>query len=193
MDLTVQPLVPRLWPAFEALMQETGPAARCWCMYWQVGGQYRRRSASENRESFRHIVQGGPPPGLLALDGDAALGWCQITPKAVVPTLERTWRLRSVDDVPAWAITCILVRKAHRRRGVTAALVAGAVQHAREAGAPAVEAYPFDASVSPSATGTGFASTFERAGFVTIARRAPARPIMRLDLGQNAGHGIAGP
>jgi len=36
--------------------------------------------------------------------------------------------------------------------------------------------------VSPSASGTGYASTFARAGFETVARRAPARPIMRHDL-----------
>jgi hypothetical protein len=30
---------------------------------------------------------------------------------------------------------------------------------------------------------TGFASTFERAGFVEVERRSPARPIMRLTVG----------
>ena len=53
---------------------------------------------------------------------------------------------------------------------------------ARAAGAPAIEAYPFDASISPSTTGTGYASTFARAGFTTVARRVPARPVMRLRL-----------
>jgi hypothetical protein len=36
--------------------------------------------------------------------------------------------------------------------------------------------------VSPSASGTGYASTFARAGFETVARRVPPRPIMRHDL-----------
>jgi hypothetical protein len=46
----------------------------------------------------------------------------------------------------------------------------------------ALEAYPFDARESPSASGTGYCSTFQRAGFKTVARRIPARPIMRYDL-----------
>ena len=62
---------------------------------------------------------------------------------------------------------------------MSAALIAAAVARARHQGAPALEAYPFDAAVSPSATGTGYASTFARAGFETVARRTPARPIMR--------------
>ena len=37
-------------------------------------------------------------------------------------------------------------------------------------------------AVSPSATSTGYASTFATAGFSEIARRSPERPIMRLEL-----------
>ena len=64
----------------------------------------------------------------------------------------------------------------------TSALIAAAVKAARRAKAPALEAYPFDADASPSASGTGYASTFRRAGFKVVARRVPARPIMRHDL-----------
>jgi GNAT superfamily N-acetyltransferase len=74
------------------------------------------------------------------------------------------------------------VRKGYRRRGVTSALIAAALKAARRAKAPALEAYPLDAEKTPSASGTGFASTFERAGFKTVARHVPPRPIMRHDL-----------
>jgi hypothetical protein len=53
---------------------------------------------------------------------------------------------------------------------------------AKQAKAPALEVYPFDRALSPSSTSTGFASTFRRLGFKVIARRIPARPIMRHDL-----------
>ena len=43
-------------------------------------------------------------------------------------------------------------------------------------------AYPFDADVSGTSSSTGYASTFARAGFKTVERRIPARPIMRHDL-----------
>jgi hypothetical protein len=55
---------------------------------------------------------------------------------------------------------------------------------AKRAGAPAVEAYPVD-TVRPGGTSnvfTGTASTFERVGFRTVARRGPPRSIMRHDL-----------
>ena len=46
---------------------------------------------------------------------------------------------------------------------------------------PALEAYPLDANLTPSASGTGYVSTFKRAGFKIVARHVPPRPIMRYD------------
>jgi GNAT superfamily N-acetyltransferase len=74
------------------------------------------------------------------------------------------------------------VRISYRRRGVSTALIREALSVAKRGKAVALEAYPFDAEVSPSSTSTGYASTFARAGFKVVARRIPARPIMRHDL-----------
>jgi GNAT superfamily N-acetyltransferase len=179
-DLAIRPLTADLWPAFADLLDQGGPAGRCWCMAPRIGAEYRRRPAAGNRDDFRGIVRQGPPPGLLALRGATAVGWCQVAPREVLPALDRAWRTRRVDDVPVWIIACFYVRKGHRRQGVTSALIAAAVDLARSAGAPAIEAFPLDGDVSPSATGTGYASTFAAAGFAEVARRSPERPIMRL-------------
>jgi GNAT superfamily N-acetyltransferase len=82
------------------------------------------------------------------------------------------------------SLSCFYVRRGYRGRGVTAALIAAAVKAARRAGAPALEAYPVDTDEPTSTSNlfTGTASTFARAGFRTVARRAPHRPIMRHDL-----------
>jgi hypothetical protein len=61
-------------------------------------------------------------------------------------------------------------------------LISAAIEYARAAGAPALEAYPLDGALSPSATSTGYASTFTMVGFSEIARRSPERPIMRIQL-----------
>lgn len=182
MKLSIRPLTPALWPALEDLFGSRGACGGCWCMYWRIGAAYRARPASNNKAAFRKIVQHGPPPGLLAFDGKRAVGWCQITPRDAVPVLDRSWRLKRVDDVPVWSISCLYVRIGYRRRGVTAALISAAVKRARRANAPAVEAYPLDAAKTPSASGTGFASTFARLGFKEVARHVPPRPIMRLEL-----------
>jgi len=153
-------------------------------MYWRIGSVYRWRRRERNGAAFREVVKRGPPPGLLAFDGKVPVGWCQLTPRDALPWLDRAWRLARVDRVPVWSISCFYVRKGHRRRGVTSALIAAALKVARRAGAPALEAYPLDAALTPSASSTGYASTFARAGFRTVARHVPPRPIMRHDLGR---------
>ncbi|WP_210237708.1 GNAT family N-acetyltransferase [Mesorhizobium sp. M00.F.Ca.ET.216.01.1.1] len=181
MNLSFRLLTPDLWPALEDLFAESAVCSRCRCMYGRIGSSYRKRPREENKAAFWQTVEHGPPPGVLAFDGSTAVGWCRVTPRDAVPWLDRLWQLKRVDDTPVWSLSCLYVRKRCRRQGVTSYLIAEARETARRANAPALEAYPFDAEVSPSASGSGYASTFARAGFAVVARRTPASPIMRYD------------
>jgi GNAT superfamily N-acetyltransferase len=182
MPLKIRPLTPDLLPALEDLFADGGPCSRCWCMYWRIGNDYRKRPSQANKRDFAHIVEQGPPPGLLAFLSDLPVGWCQLTPRAVLPWLDRSWRLKRTDDLPVWSISCFYIRKGHRKQGITAALIRAAVKWAKKQGALAIEAYPLDAELTPSSSGTGYLSTFLRAGFEIVARHTPPRPIVRLDL-----------
>src|SRR5438046_9367608 len=94
-----------------------GAIGGCWCMYWWIGRAYSNRPHEENRAAFREIVERGPPPGLLAFDGELAVGWCQLTPRDVLPWLDASWLLKRVDEVPVWAISCFYVRRGYRKQG----------------------------------------------------------------------------
>jgi GNAT superfamily N-acetyltransferase len=180
--LSIRPLTSALWHALEDLFGEKGACNGCWCMYCRIGSAYRKRPREENRGDFRAVVRRGPPPGLLAFHENLCVGWCQVTPRRDVPWLDRVAHLKRVDDLPVWSLSCLYIRIGFRRRGVSRALLVAALQMAKRARAPALEAYPFDAAVSPSSSSTGFATTFSALGFETVARRIPARPIMRHDL-----------
>ena len=184
MTFTTRPLTPDLWPVFEDLFGKQGACNGCWCMYWRLGSAYHKRPRELNKMDFREIVKRGPPPGLLAFHGALAVGWCQLTPRDTLPWLDAARLVERVDDTPVWSISCFYVRRGYRNLGVTAALVRAALKAAKRAKAPALEAYPVDRSVPKSSLNlfTGVATTFERAGFKTVARRAPHRPIMRHDL-----------
>jgi GNAT superfamily N-acetyltransferase len=187
MKLKIHSLTPDLWPAFEELFGKLGACNGCWCMYWRIGADYRKQDREVNKAAFRQIVGHGPAPGLIAFDGEVPVGWCQLTPRNALPWLDRVWRLRRVDDLPVWSISCFYVRKAYRKRGITSALIAAALKIAKKAGASALEAYPLDGDLTSSASWTGYASTFARAGFKVVARHTLPRPIMRLDLGRKTG------
>jgi GNAT superfamily N-acetyltransferase len=183
MELVVHPLSPERWHALEDLFGRGGASNGCWCMYWVLGPGYRKRPRDENRDALRALSAREPPPGLLAFDGDLAVGWCRLTPRADQPWLEHRFAA-PVDDLPVWSLSCFYIRRRYRGHGVASALIEAALRAAKRANAPAVEAYPVDTTVPKATTNlfTGTAAMFEQAGFRTVARRTPSRPIMRHDL-----------
>jgi GNAT superfamily N-acetyltransferase len=184
MDLAIRPATQAEWPALEDLFGKAGASNGCWCMYWRIGPLYRARPRAANKDDLRQLTESPRPPGLLAFDGEKAVGWCELAPRADLPWLAQARYLQPVDDLPVWSVPCFYVRGTHRRQGVTDALIGAAVQAATSAGAPAVEAYPVDTAV-PAHTGNlfpGVASVFARQGFQVVARRKPDRPVMRRGL-----------
>lgn len=151
-------------------------------MYWRIGPIYRKQRPEANKAAFHTVVCNGPAPGLVAFVEEVAVGWCQLTPRDSLPWLDQVKQLKRVDDLPVWSISCFYIRKGYRRRGITKALIEAAIDAAKKAGATTLEAYPLDAELTPSSSSTGYASTFLRAGFKTVARHVSPRPIMRIDL-----------
>ncbi len=184
MTLTIRPLTPELWPALEDLFGPQGACNGCWCMYWRIGSAYTKRPREKNKADFRKVVKKGPPPGLLAFEGDLAVGWCQVTPRTALPRLETARFTKRIDDKPVWSLSCFYVRRGWRKKGVTRALIDAAIKTAKRAKAPALEVYPVDTNAPTSTTNlyTGVALTLSRAGFKTVARPAAHRPTMRHDL-----------
>jgi len=180
-DFTITPLTAEHWPALEGLFGPAGASNGCWCMYWRIGPRYKDRPRDDNKGDLRRLAGSGRAPGLLAFDGAAAVGWCELAPRADLGWPARARYLEPADDLPVWSVPCFYIRRSHRRQGVMGALIEAAVSTASAAGAPALEAYPVDTAV-PGHTGNlfpGTASAFTRHGFEVVARRKPDRPVMR--------------
>ncbi len=177
----VRPLTAATWPALVDLFGRAGASNGCWCMYWRLGPGYHERPRTENRRDLEELALGGCSPGLVAFEGDRAVGWCNLAPRAELAHLARTRFLAPVDDLPVWSVPCFFVRRTHRGRGVPDALVDAAVEAARRAGAPALEAYPVDTAAPGHTRNTfpGTAAVFARHGFREVARRKADRPVMR--------------
>jgi GNAT superfamily N-acetyltransferase len=184
MKLTIRPLTPDLWHALQDLFGEHGASNGCWCMYWRIGREYAKRPRAENRTAFRRVVRRGPPPGLLAFDGDLAVGWCQLTPRGALPILDERRVSARVDELPVWSLSCFYVRRGYRRKGVMAALISAAVKAAKRAKAPALEAYPYEKS-QPVFVGGPFDVPSRRiqnrrAAYALTCDRAPSHVVTQL-------------
>jgi GNAT superfamily N-acetyltransferase len=184
-DIEVHPVTPERWADLAALAGERGFTSGCWCMWWRItSDEYSQRRGEGLRSELRALVDAGPEPGLLAyVDGQPA-GWVAIAPRSGYPRLDRSPKLRPVDDRDVWSITCFTVDRRHRRQGLAAVLLDAAVAFARERGAEVVEGYPIDTAGEKRSSAdlfTGTLAQFERAGFEEVARRG-GRPIVRLTL-----------
>jgi GNAT superfamily N-acetyltransferase len=96
--------------------------------------------------------------------------------------LQRSPVLKPVDEKPVWSITCLLVARPWRKRGLSVELIRAAVRHAALQGATLVEGYPVDPrtkDMPDMSAFTGVPAAFRAAGFKEILRRSATRPIMR--------------
>lgn len=178
--ITVVPATPGHWPDIQELFAHTP----CWCQYWRVSAsEYGRASKdqlfehwlAERKNALRGQLEHPTPPGVIAYLEGQIVGWCGFGVRQELERLVRSRTIPAVDDRPVWSIVCFLVRPGYRQRGVARALLHGAVECAREHGAPALEAYPVDPSgkpdgkrIDPSSAYVGTISMFEKDGFQRV-------------------------
>ncbi|MGY1810433.1 GNAT family N-acetyltransferase [Blastococcus sp. SYSU D00669] len=190
MSVQVVPATADRWDDVVAVFEGPGDAGRCWCQWFYRGAAATPERAAANRDALAGQVRGERPPGVLGYVDGVPSGWAAVGPRPSYTRLTNGQLLRGtagLDDPAVWAVTCFVVRRAARRRGLAGELLAGALDLARAGGAGEVEGYPVDVAERPRASSAelfhGTLSVFERAGFREVARPQPARPVVRLRLG----------
>ncbi|MFE2647875.1 GNAT family N-acetyltransferase [Streptomyces nigra] len=182
---------------FEDVRTLIGPksptASVCWCLSHRLPAKVEKQLRGPERGAYvAELCRADPAPGVLAYDGDEPVGWAAVAPRADT-AYARSRTIPHLDELPVWSLWCLRVRPGHRGRGVTHALIAGAVAFARDRDAPVLEAYPIDngdngdARVDVTMAYAGLRRNFERAGFLYAADTTSVlaghpRVLMRLDL-----------
>jgi GNAT superfamily N-acetyltransferase len=176
--MEILPATADLWDALADLFARRGgpDTPFCWCIFWRVRSKdFSEATPAGNRERLRELVESGPPPGLLAIEDGRAVGWVGLAPRAEYRRLEHSRVIPRPDGPAPWVVSCFVVSRDARGRGIASALLAAAVDHARSAGAAALEGYPVDPAAAEGGrvrdTGAyvGTRSMFERAGFRIVA------------------------
>ncbi|HEX2095766.1 MAG TPA: GNAT family N-acetyltransferase [Solirubrobacterales bacterium] len=161
--------------AFDDVRTMLGPkrpdANVCWCLSYRLPSKENRALKGPARgERVRQLMKEGPP-GVLAYKGEEVVGWAAVAPRAHT-AFAKSRTIPHGDDLAVWSVWCIRVRPGHRGEGVSHHLLAGAVEFAREQGAPAIEGYPVDnrgEKVDLTMAYVGTRALFERAGFTKAA------------------------
>ena len=193
--IEILPLTPDRFADLAVLFEQGGDPKWCWCAYFRLRStDFSDASKARHRAVMQAAVAEHAPdraPGLVAYDGEAAIGWVSVGPREDYERLAYSRVLAPIDDTPVWSIVCFVVGRRSRRQGVANALLDSAIEYARDHGATTLEAYPVDVESGHRATSAdlyrGTLAMFERAGFSVVERRranatSPERPIVRLAL-----------
>lgn len=179
----------------EAVFGTKGDPAHCWCQWYKIpGSDWRGIGDDALRDRLAaQLSDSGAGPGLLAYDGDTPVGWCAIEPRANLPRLTQSRLIAGAtpnpdfDEPGVWSLSCFVVPRAYRQRGVGGALAEAAVDYARANGARIIEGYAIDPHVRGKVPAAdlfhGTVSMFVNAGFTEVARPKDDRAVMQLHLG----------
>lgn len=189
MRLVVRPVTAERWPDLVDLFGPNGAYANCWCTWWRRSAKdfdagCRQRGAA-NRTLLQQLVHDEGEPGLLAYDGERAVGWVSVAPLTEFPRVLRSPTLKpGPDDDPSriWSINCFVVRRDARGAGVASTLLTEAMRYASVHGARVVEGYPVDTATSKMSAAdlyTGTLAMFESAGFRSVPGRTGKRVLVR--------------
>ena len=141
-------------------------------MAWRAESHaiFDKNKGLKNKHAFRDLVERGDAHGCIALDGERITGWCSVGPRASFPYLVRTRVYRTSWDDATWSITCFVIVRDMRGKGIATSLARAAAEHAIESGAETVEGYPALTSKAgkplPAVFAwTGVPAVFRGAGF----------------------------
>lgn len=191
-NITIEPATTERFDDVQHALSGGGDGRGCQCQWWTLtNAEFNGTTQPQREELLRDEIATGPPPALIAyVDGEAA-GWVRVGPRTRQARLGRTRAFTAGsqepwDDPSVWAVSCFVVRKEHRGRGLNALLLAAAVDHARAGGARVIEAYPFDPDAGREIPVNdlyhGVVSTFHDAGFREVSRPKPHLAVVSLDL-----------
>jgi GNAT superfamily N-acetyltransferase len=188
----------------------TVECGRCNCQRFKTRGWFWEQATDEQRRAQLRDQANCDDPAATSTTGLVAylrapreddnanedpgtttpVGYVAVEPRTEYPRLlgkPTVWKGRPDEDKgddSVWAVTCFVVRKGYRRRGLTYALAEAAVDYARANGARALEGYAMLTQPGREITWgelhVGARQVFAEAGFAEVSRPSVRRAVMRI-------------
>ena len=206
-DLSVMPANHASWADLRAVFGTGNDCGACNCQRFKTRGWFWAQATDEQRRAQLHDQANCDDPAATSTTGLVAylrvpgeneldkpektpVGWVAVEPRTEYPRLQglpTVWRGRTEEDKhdeSVWSVTCFVVRKGFRKRGITYALAAAAVDYARANGARALEGYAMLTQPGKEITWgelhVGARQVFAEAGFTEVSHPSPRRFVMRI-------------
>jgi len=156
----------------------------CYCMYYHftgTGGEWEKRSPSENRDAISVLIKNGKAHGLLAYVDGRPVGWCHAAPRTAIPRLKLHREFSVEDPERVGSIVCFVIAKPYRGMGIAHRLLDAACKMFTRQGLAFAEAYPRKRTESDADNFPGPLKMYLDAGF-TVFRELERYVIVRKPL-----------
>lgn len=185
----IEPLSAATWPLFAGLIerQSGGLFTGCWCTNFHCYPDPPERRVIGNRAFKQQLVDAGRAHAALVMEDDDAVAWAQYGTVEELPAIHhrKEWE-QTVEQVPAFRITCVFVDKRHRKAGLAAVAVRGALALIAAEGGGRVESYPHDLppdkKMSASFLYNATRTMYERIGFTYDRPKGQGNCVMSIDV-----------
>jgi GNAT superfamily N-acetyltransferase len=184
----------RTWPDFVKLFSPESGWQHCWCVHFHrphalPRSEWLPRRAERsvrNRREQKRLVDEGCSHGILVYEKGEPVGWCQYGRREELTRIDNNRNYREPmaegGSRKLWRITCFVVEKKHRRRGVAGAALKAALASIKKQGGGLVEGYPvadWEGKSFGNMSTHGTASMFKKAGFKAVGPFGSTNMIMR--------------
>ncbi len=182
MPFQIRELDQTTWPDFVRIMEKHGGVwGGCWCVEFHLAPGQPQEMGVSRRELKEKLVRANRSHAALVYDDGDIAGWCQFGPPAELPA--RMGGFAKLGAVgPDWRFTCFFVDRDHRKQGVSAAALKGALRLIAAAGGGTVDGYPTSTRgkrYSRSFLWAGTESMFAGTGFKLLGALGKTKLVMR--------------
>ena len=182
MPFEIRELDRATWPDFVRIMEKhDGVWGGCWCVEFHLARGEAKEPGLSRRALKEKLVRSNRSHAALVYDGGDIVGWCQFGPPAELPARMGGFAKLGAK-APDWRITCFFVDRHHRKQGVSAAALKGALRLIAAGGGGTVDGYPTSTRGKPYSSSflwAGTESMFTGAGFKLLGALGKTKSVMR--------------
>jgi GNAT superfamily N-acetyltransferase len=176
-----EPVTARRGADLDAFSRSHGKFRYCSCMRWRLASaQYQKIGRDGRAAALGELVDAGQPVGVLAYQGEQAVGWCSIAPRDSYAAVLASRVIPRLPGAGVWSVVCFFLAAQARHRGLLPLLLEAACAHGAQSGARIAEAYPWPGGASYRYMGTR--ELYLAAGFHDMPVPDGCRPVMRRTL-----------
>ena len=147
--LVIRPLAPSRVEDVRTITRGSW-GSQCWDMHPRYTSPQKRElgmTGKDNERKRREVLaklarRRRNTPLLVAYVDREPAGFVSLGPRTDFAVVAKSRATPPVDELDAWVIPCLTVRRGYRGMGIAVALLRAAVDYAAERGAEAVDGYP---------------------------------------------------